>query len=326
MKYKVSIFLMLFCIAQQGKAQYFYNDTYYNNALIFEAGISVGSMNSLTDVGGRIGKGKGGVKDYNIKNTTPSGSVFFSAFYKNFFALRLEATMGSVQANDSTIKNAKLNGGSIGRYNRNLSFRSPIDEISVTAEFHPIGFFNLSNEEGDAPVFSPYIIGGIGFFHFNPQAKLNSQWVDLQPLHTEGEGFAEYPNSHVYKLNQVNVPVGIGVKYELSAKFNLRMEYITRLLSTDYLDDVHGTYIDPAVFSKYLSGTQLTDALILNNRGRTDALSNETTAHPNGIRGNPHNNDSYFTFSFKIAYVFGRELINSSTKSQRRQQASPRFF
>jgi len=326
MKYRISIFLIFFCFAQQLKAQYFYDDNYYNNALIFEAGISIGPMNSLTDIGGRVGKGKGGVKDFNIKSTTLSGSIYFSAIYKSFLALRLEGALGRVQSNDSLIKNAKSSEGSIGRYNRNLSFRSPINEITLTAEFHPLDFFNVRNPEGYAATISPYVIAGIGYFHFKPQANLNGKWIDLQPLHTEGEGFAEYPNSKQYSLNQINVPLGIGVKYELSAKFNLRLEYITRVLNTDYLDDVHGTYIDPTVFSKYLSGVQLADALLLNNRGRSDADPLMTTTHPNGIRGNPNNNDSYFTVNVKVGFVIGREKINSWSRSQRRQQASPRFF
>jgi len=335
MKYRISIFLILFCFAHQLKAQYFYDDNYYNNPLIFEAGISIGPMNSLTDIGGRIGRGQRGVKDLNIKSTTLYGSIYLSAIYKNFLALRFEGTIGRVQSNDSLLENAKSNG-SIGRYNRNLSFRSPIDEITLTAEFHPLDFFSSRDPEGYAATFSPYIIGGIGYFHFNPQANLNGKWIDLRPLHTEGEGFAEYPKSKEYKLDQINVPLGIGIKYDLSAKFNLRLEYITRVLFTDYLDDVHGTYIDHTVFSKYLSGAQLADALILNNRVRSDAVPNLTTAHPNGIRGNPLNNDAYFTVNVKVGFVFGRESVGSGngnggggrarSRAQKRQLSCPRLY
>jgi hypothetical protein len=82
-------------------------------------------------------------------------------------------------------------------------------------------------------------------------------------------------------------------------------------LFTDYLDDVHDKYIDPAVFSKYLSGTQLDQALILNNRKRADALPNQTTARPFGKRGNPLNNDSYFTVNVKVGFVIGRDNAGS---------------
>jgi hypothetical protein len=336
MKTKIIFFLIFLCISLQPKAQsYFYDDSYYDTPLTFEAGVSIGPMNSLTDIGGRIGRGKMGVKDLNIKSTTLFGSIYFAANYKNFLAIRIEATKGWIHSEDSLIGNTKSNG-SIGRYNRNLSFRSPIDEISLTAEFHPLDFIRTFDPYGSQPKFSPYIIAGIGYFHFNPQANLNGRWVDLQPLHTEGEGFAEYPQSKVYKLNQINIPFGVGIKYELSGRFNLRLEYITRKLFTDYLDDVHGRFIDPAVFSKYLSGTQLADALILNNRVRSDAEPRFTTARPFGIRGNPNNNDSYFTVNIKVGFVFGRNRIGGGggsggsdrarSRARKRALSCPRLY
>jgi hypothetical protein len=338
MKSGIPFFLLLCIISLPTKAQYyFYNNDYYDNAITYEAGISIGPMNSLTDIGGRKGRGTRGPKDLNLKSTKLYGSIYASAIFKHFLAVRLEATAGSIKSNDSLLAPVKSSNGSIGRYNRNLSFRSPIDEISLTLEFHPIDFFSNFNPEKYPPALSPYLIGGIGFFHFNPQANLNGEWIDLRPLHTEGEGFAEYPDRKEYKLNQVNIPLGVGVAYELSPKFNIRLEYISRTLFTDYLDDVHSRYIDPSLFSKYLSGKQLTDALILNNRGRADAVPNLTTAHPGGIRGNPLNTDSYFTVNVKVGFVFGRDQVNGngnggggnsriSRRAQKRQLACPRLY
>jgi hypothetical protein len=344
MKYTISFFLFVFCITQQlYSQQYFYDNNFYNNPVTFEAGISIGPMNSLTDLGGRTGKGQRGPKDLNIKSTTLYGSIYVSTVYKNILAFRLEGTIGSVKSHDSLLVNAK-NNGSIGRYNRNLSFKSPIDEISLTAELHVLDLFRPFDPESFPSAFSPYLIGGIGYFHFDPQALLNSTWINLQPLHTEGEGFPEYPKSKEYKLNQINIPLGAGIRYELSSKFNLRLEYINRVLFTDYLDDVHGTYVDPSVFSKYLNGAALTDALTLNNRVRSDAVPNLTTARPFGRRGNPLNNDSYFTINLKVGFVFGRESSGSgygngagggggggrteraNRRAQKRQLSCPKLF
>ena len=326
MKLKIPFFLLLCIIAFQAKSQYyFYNDEYYDNTVTFEAGLSFGPMNSLTDIGGKQGKGAGGAKDLNIKSTTLFGSIYFSALYKHFLGLRIEGTFGRVQSNDSLLKGEK-SPKSIGRYNRNLSFRSPIGEVSLIGEFYPVEFFRNFDPEKGPPTFSPYILAGAGFFHFNPQANLNGQWIDLRPLHTEGEGFSEYPGSKEYSLNKVNLSYGLGIAYEISPKFNVRIEYISRVLFTDYLDDIHGRYIDPAVFPKYLSGTQLTDALLLNDRGRPDAIANENTNHPGGIRGNPNNNDSYFTINFKVGYTIGRESRHSSRSKENRAMRSPTRF
>ena len=331
MKIKIFLFLFVYLFSLSCRAQ----SDYYSTPLTYEAGISVGPMNSLTDIGGRNGRGKRGPKDLNIKSTTLYGSLYAMAIYKHFLALRLEGTVGSVKSHDSLLKSTKLNQGAIGRYSRNLSFRSPIYELSLTAEFHPIDFFGNPDPEGYPPAFSPYIIGGVGVFHFNPQANLDGKWIDLRPLHTEGEGFAEYPDRKEYKLTKLNVPLGVGVSYELSSSFNIRLEYISRMTFTDYLDDVHSKYIDPALFQKYLSGDNLTNALILNNRGRTDVLPSQTTAHPGGRRGNPLNNDSYFTINFKVGYVFGRNGGGGSggfgseknlRKLHRQQRQCPRLF
>lgn len=302
MKITISFFLLLYLYSVPGSAQ----KDYYSTPLTFEAGISIGPMNSLTDIGGRNGRGKRGPKDLNVKSTTWYGSLYGMAIYKHFLALRLEGTVGKVKSNDSLLATVKPPNRAIGRYSRNLSFRSPIYEVSLTAEFHPIDFFSTSDPVGYPPALSPYVIGGVGVFHFNPQANLNGKWIDLRPLHTEGEGFAEYPDSKEYKLTQLNMPLGAGLYFELSPSLNLRIEYINRILFTDYLDDVHNKYIDPSLFKKYLSGQNLTNALLLNNRGRTDVLPAQTTARPGGRRGNPLNNDSYFTINFKVGYAFGR--------------------
>lgn len=301
-KVTISFFLFFCLVSLPARSQYYF---YNANPVTFEAGLSAGPMNSLTDIGGTPGYGQRGPKDLNIKSTTLFGSIYAVAFYKYFLGLRAEGTIGRVQSNDSLLKGIATSNKAIGRYTRNLSFRSPIYEFSLTAEIHPIEFLNLLDPSKSPPVFSPYLIGGIGFFHFNPQANLNGQWIDLRPLHTEGEGFAEYPGRKEYKLNQINIPMGVGILYELSPKFNLRLEYINRKLFTDYLDDVHSTYIDPALFSKYLTGNNLTYALLLNNRRKPGVPDPITTARPGGKRGDSFNNDSYFTINVKVGFVFG---------------------
>lgn len=323
---KIPVFLFFCILSFSSKAQYYYyNDEYYDNPLTFEAGISFGPMNSLTDVGGRKGNGSGGAKDLNVKSTTFAGGIYFSGLYKHFLGLRLEGTFGKVHSNDSLLAGVKSTA--IGRYNRNLSFRSPIGELSLLGEFYPIQFFKNFDPESPATAFAPYLLGGIGVFHFNPQANLNGQWIDLQPLHTEGQGFVEYPQSKQYSLNKLNFSYGVGLAYELSPKFDLKIEYVSRILTTDYLDDVHGRYIDPRIFSKYFTGTQLANALLLNNRGRPDAKPLQNTNHPNGIRGNPDNNDSYFTINIKVGYIIGRKKISGGgSRSFRNQYKSPRLF
>lgn len=283
---------------------YFYDDKYYDNAVVYELGGSIGIMNCLTDLGGKKGIGKQFVKDLNFGNTQLAGSVYLSAIYKNAVALRVEGTFGQVKAYDSVLKSVKTS--TFGRYDRNLSFRSNITDFMGVVELHPL-MFRKYDENTEAPRMSPYVLGGIGFFSFSPQAKLQNKWVDLQPLSTEGQGFAEYPNRKPYSLRQINIPVGAGIKYELTPMLNLRAELVYRILSTDYLDDVSTTYIDPTLYANYFTGTRLTNALLLNDRQYELDPTHITT--DGDQRGNSKKNDAYFTFNIKLGLVFGRERV-----------------
>lgn len=153
---------------------------------------------------------------------------------------------------------------------------------------------------------SPYILAGIGIFHFNPEAKLNNRWVNLSMLHTEGQGFAKYPDRKVYKLNQLNLPLGSGIRYEASPVLCFRFEIVYRKLWTDYLDDVSKTYINPADFDQYFTSSVSALATTLADR-RLKSNPAFTSGGLGDIRGNPKNNDAYFSINLKIGLIFGRQ-------------------
>lgn len=302
MKFIGFILLGLFFTGYNGYSQYyFYNDKYFDtdNDWVLEFGGSVGAMNSLTDLGGKKGKGKAGIKDFNIKNTHSSGSLFLSAIHYNI-AFRVEATFGQVSGNDAQLQSVASTTN--GRFERNLSFNSSITDAIFAVELYPVLIFSHFDQDKFPSLLQPYVMGGVGYFHFNPQAKLNNNWVDLQPLHTEGQGFAEYPDRKIYQLSQINFPIGFGFKYEAFPFLNLRLELSWRFLTTDYLDDVSTKYIDPKYFPAYLTGNTLRQALVLNDRH----LPGAETAHPDGIRGKPDNSDSYFNLNFKMSFIFNR--------------------
>lgn len=271
-------------------AQYYYqNDRYFGTNVNLELGISAGIMNCLTDVGGKKGIGKGFIKDLTMKTSKPSFSIYAIAMYKEAIGARLEFTFGNVQAYDSILK--KVASSTFGRYERNLSFRSSIRDIQLAAEIHPLFFKNYGEDE--APYWSPYVVAGIGFFTFNPEAELNGRWYALQPLRTEGQGFAEYPDRKPYKLSQVNFPVGIGVKYEVNGYLSARFEIVHRFLTTDYLDDAsYKDYVDPTLFANYLSAGQAGIAAQLSYRATDPPKVNQ--------RGDPSDKDAFFTVHLKL--------------------------
>ena len=305
----LSIVLLVGSIQNASAQYYFYDSKYYDSPLIFEIGISIGAMNCLTDIGGNKGIGKKFVKDLNLGKTQFSGGISLGAMYKDAIGLRLEYTYGQVTADDKAIKKSKA-ATTYGRYDRNLSFKSKISEFMIAAEIHPLTIFRKPDEDRDPPRMSPYLLAGVGFLSFNPQAKYNGKWIDLQPLSTEGQGFTkEYPDRKKYNLKQMVIPVGVGVRYELSNTLNFRAEFVYRIMNTDYLDDVSTDYIDPNVFLNYFTGTKLSNAYALSDRKKElDPANNSVVGDQ---RGNPKNNDSYFNLNIKLAYSFGRQKIKN---------------
>jgi hypothetical protein len=296
------VVLVCFTVLNQPlKAQYYYyNDKYMESAVVFELGVGFGVMNSLTDLGGKKGIGKNFVKDLRWKTAKPTGSVFLLANYLDKLSLRLEGTFGQIVGYDSILKSVASTTS--GRYERNLSFKSKISEVQLALEVHPLMFKDYEDE--DPPLFSPYGIVGIGYYSFDPQAKLNGQWYSLQPLHLEGQGFKEYPDRKNYKLNQVNIATGLGLKYQVSPLLNARLEFVHRILSTDYLDDASTDYIDPALFSNYLSPAKAAIAQQLYDR-KYELTGDASVA--GAQRGDPKDNDAFFTIQVKVGMTLGRQ-------------------
>jgi hypothetical protein len=284
------------------KAQYYYyNNKYYEPDWVMEFGLTGGVMNSFTDLGGKKGKGGNFIKDLCWKTARPAYGGYIMGTYKDVLGIRLEMTVGKVAGFDSILKNVA--SSTYGRYERNLSFESKISEFQLGLEFYPLNL-RSPDTDGEPLRLSPYGTVGASYYSFDPQANLNGQWYSLQPLHTEGQGFKEYRDRKPYKLHQINYTMGMGLKYELSPMFNIRVELLHRILTTDYLDDVSTTYIDPNLFSNYLTPNQAAIVQKLYNR-KPELNPNDGTL-PGDQRGDPSDKDAYFTIMLKIGVMFGR--------------------
>jgi opacity protein-like surface antigen len=123
---------------------------------------------------------------------------------------------------------------------RNLSFQSSIIEWNLLGEYT---FFDITRSK-----VSPFIFAGIAAFHFDPYAfDSTGNKIYLRPLSTEGEGLSAYPDKKPYNLLQFAIPVGAGIKFNVSENIVLAYEIGFRKIFTDYLDDVSSRYVDPAV-------------------------------------------------------------------------------
>jgi hypothetical protein len=284
----------------------------------YEGGITVGPMAFLGDLGGHAGKGTTFLKDYNMQTTKLTVGAFLAAYPAEWIGFRLDLNFGGLAGNDALITDK--GGDEDSRKNRNLDFRTNLTEAFIATEIYPLVF--LENEPTDVQGrLRPYGIIGVGIFHFNPQgtyydsATHQTSWVNLRPLHTEGEGFPEYPDRKEYSLTQINIPFGVGIKYFFNENINVSFEIIHRKTFTDYIDDVSTTYIDPSLFYKYLPFSEAKIADEMSNKSPLRGIPG-SGYNPGDKRGDPSQDDAYFTAGFKLAIRLGagtgREWRNST--------------
>ena len=147
---------------------------------------------------------------------------------------------------------------------------------------------------------SPYFFYEIAYFQMNPIAELNGNDVELQQLGTEGQG-TSLSDKRPYRLNQISIPLGVGIKFNLRKRLAISIEYGIRKTFTDYLDDVSGDYVDPVALSAFngpLAG-ELSDPG-LNNNGLSNIGFN---------RGNSSTKDWYSFYGIMITFKpFKRDI------------------
>ncbi len=167
--------------------------------------------------------------------TKPAGGLVYRYNFNPRLSARANLLFGSVKAYDSF-------SNSRAAQQRNLNFKSPIQELSAQLEFNFLEYA-LGNEKQK---FSPYIFLGLAVFKFYPQGELKGAWKPLQSLGTEGQGLDGGATKEKYRLVQMSIPFGVGVKTNLSKNIGVSFEWGMRRTFTDYLDDVSTKYYDPA--------------------------------------------------------------------------------
>ena len=169
---------------------------------------------------------------------------------------------------------------------RNLSFRSNVFDGTVQFEFN----FMKYEHGSDDHFYTPYLFGGLSVFWFNPQAEYNGEWLNLQPLGTEGQF-----RGNEYNLIQPAMAFGGGFKFDLSYEWSINIEVSSRFLFTDYLDDVSELYpdMDDLVEARGPIAVAL-----------SDRSANQAIGESGRQRGNSQNTDIYMFAGFTLAYNF----------------------
>lgn len=196
---------------------------------------------------------------------------------------------------------------------RNLRFFTPLLDASLRLEWHPLETFF-----GNDSFVSPYISAGGSFFTFNPQALYEGRIFELEPLRTEGQGLAAYPDRQRYNLYNFSGLLGVGIAFKLGEDIQIALEVSGHQTFTDYLDDVSTTYVD---FNDLLFEVGIDAA---NIAYQTDDLFDTTQSSPppGTPRGNPNTNDYYILGGITISY----SIVNPSRLGGRRGQVGCATF
>lgn len=219
---------------------------------------------------------------FSFRRIGPSLGFFGRKNFDGRLCLRLAGSFANVGGNDAT------SSGAFERA-RNLNFSSNVFEASAVVEFN-FQYFH-SNSRDDKPV-SPYLLAGIGFFHFNPTTQFMGGRYSLRDLGTEGQARGEE-----YGLVSGAVLLGGGIKADINPSWSVNFEVTGRATFTDYLDDVGGVYADYRTVAGYHGEV----AGILSDRS---VEIGERIGLPGRQRGDSKGNDSYLLVTVGIAYRF----------------------
>ncbi|MEO6868301.1 MAG: hypothetical protein ABI168_01575 [Ginsengibacter sp.] len=293
-----------------------------------EVGINIGPSFFLGDLGGNRGKGTRFIKDVNLSLTKVMKGVFIAVYPNEWIGVRAAAQIGKLEGDDAIINTKGVD--ELWRKQRNLDFRTNISEAYLAAELYPFMLLNKGNEDYK-PRLRPYGVIGVGMYHFNPQGSLsdrngNKTWYYLKPLHIEGQGFPEYPDRKEYNLTQINIPMGAGFKYYLSERITISLELLLRKSLTDYIDDVSTNYIDPDLYDKYLSPQDAIIARKISDKVYGIVTPSVSRYAPGTQRGNPNQNDSYFTTFLKFGIRLGPIFEDRYSRNAAMHTRCPKRF
>jgi len=268
-----------------------------------ESTYGFGFTNFLGELGGANQFGTNGLRDLELILTRPAVHLGFRYRRSPVLSFRVNLNYGRLAGRDSLTREEF-------RRNRNLSFRSPIVELSFQTEISIVQLkstksrYKLQGVRGRSGVdLNVYLFVGVGGFYFNPKAKYNGSWYALQPLGTEGQGIAASRTR--YKRVQACFPIGVGFRVPMRDKYwTIGFEYGMRITTTDYVDDASTTYFSPTLISNKYGPV----AAALSNRSKGPGSPDYKpgSAITGQQRGDPTDRD---------AYMFGVLTLTDRLKS-----------
>ncbi len=285
------IVMAMVCLADALHGQdYFYNADYLEPPLLVEIGVKSGFIAGLTDIGPK----RSANFYFNELNTRSPGimaGLMISALYQRKVGISISVNRGSLSGADSN-----SNAAGTQRSARNLHFRTDFTEVQARLELHPLSFGR------EAGTISPYFFFGGGLNWYDPMARLANEWVDLRPLHTEGQTI-----SNEYRVSTGFISTGIGIYWDVGPGWSIRCEWNHTALFTDHFDDIGGRFIDPVNLKGNLN--ERSYGQLQEIYGLSKSWNGRQINLPGMIRGNPLKKDGFAGISLSVCRVINRKRV-----------------
>lgn len=204
-------------------------------ALILFWSVSVTAQMKYTEIGlGTSGTYfHGDVGQVNILPSQSANQLVIRNQYGWHWGTRVSYTRGFLSGSDLIAPQLALR-------HRGISFRTEIQEFAFMAEFNYWPYATGTKYKQ-----SFFLFGGLGLTQYNPQGfqNLDSVFIDLRPLGTEGQG-TDLSNTLPYGNLTTTLPFGLGYRRSIARDFSISVEMGWRRYGSDYLDDTSGKYVD----------------------------------------------------------------------------------
>lgn len=164
-----------------------------------------------------------------IKDFAPSLGLIARTNLSNHLGFRGGITYFKLQGDD---------GDYSGREYRDFDFSTNLVELSILGEWEPLGsnryYTDAAGSVNMDKLISPYLYAGVGLLGGVLNTNFSNYKGDDESLKAGIQKDRAYGNS----LLGVSIPIGLGVKFDISEGFTLAVEGCVRASFTDYLDGI----------------------------------------------------------------------------------------
>ena len=162
----------------------------------------------------------------SFKTTKPGIHFFGSKVINSNLSLRINLAIAKLKGDESKYSNPEY------RQQRNFNFKTGLFELSTLGVWDILG----NNYNREKARLSPYMFSGAGLSF----VKIRRDWgnMNIEIFDPESAVQTGLTIDTQKKLPRIMlfIPVGLGIRYEISNRFAINAETSNRFVFTDYLD------------------------------------------------------------------------------------------